>query len=748
MREENKRWLKRSLKNKVRITAGVIIGFMITGGLSFAEKITVEELEHKENSIEFAKSPYDATDKQKWNHKLFTITNGKHPGKVYLNYSKLVCDSKAVCEKKEFKKFDSLDLSELKRIDETILVQEGYCYSIPIKDELILKDLTINGDLNLSGLKEINSVEDLKKKYAESDYVEKNTMNYEQYKKDKAENFGKIMRSENDMSINNNTVSGNIVIGVEELDRRLDLSNNKVGGKINLDKLTSAASMNNSFENTEAGKVDLSNLKTIKNAKKTFLNSKIKEIDMSKLDISLADGYVDLSMMLDNAESDKVSFGKITNENVYKAEGEDNNTLGDISKIKDFNFIYNDVNGESILDLIEYKEKKYFVVPYDKYVNNSWKSENNANLRENNYAKLNPYAFNNRLYDRIYYKNQYESGKEKLIEDTRYIILESPLYEDKRKVTVQDLIDMGKLIGINLNEDHTGLKLDPKAAAGKLSEGADINNPKGILVTDTKVKEALENISSGGSNSKSIENNKAGIANAMAVANIPQVSADKLLSIGVGAGYYNKQGAIAVGISGQDRGKNVVFKVSSGVDFKGNFSVGAGINYSFMENKKEVNNINPDLRKTIEKQDEKTKKAIEEALAKQEKRHRKEMQQLIYQFKNGDINNYNPGYEIYSVLGFRFDKFNLTNELVMQLNSILSKANISSDSKIEVIGFTDLNGSDKYNLKLGLNRAMSVKKYLISMGVPSDIIEIKSRGINEINGLESVKLRRVDIIIK
>ncbi|VWL85165.1 YadA C-terminal domain-containing protein [Oceanivirga miroungae] len=67
------------------------------------------------------------------------------------------------------------------------------------------------------------------------------------------------------------------------------------------------------------------------------------------------------------------------------------------------------------------------------------------------------------------------------------------------------------------------------------------------------------------------------------MANIPQVASDKLFGIGAGVGYYKGEGAIAVGISGQNRGKNVVYKGSVSLGTKSDIGVAAGINISLGE---------------------------------------------------------------------------------------------------------------------------------------------------------------------
>lgn len=66
------------------------------------------------------------------------------------------------------------------------------------------------------------------------------------------------------------------------------------------------------------------------------------------------------------------------------------------------------------------------------------------------------------------------------------------------------------------------------------------------------------------------------------------------------------------------------------------------------------------------------------------------------------------------------------DELVYALN----KGYISLQS-VELVGHTDRLGKAEYNYHLGMQRAKSVHNYLISRGVPADVISYKSAGENQ-----------------
>ena len=68
-----------------------------------------------------------------------------------------------------------------------------------------------------------------------------------------------------------------------------------------------------------------------------------------------------------------------------------------------------------------------------------------------------------------------------------------------------------------------------------------------------------------------------------------------------------------------------------------------------------------------------------------------------------------------------------SSEVEAYLNEVASKA-ISSGSRIELVGHTDNIGSDASNLTIGMKRAETIKKYLVSKGVSADKISTDSKG--------------------
>jgi peptidoglycan-associated lipoprotein len=77
---------------------------------------------------------------------------------------------------------------------------------------------------------------------------------------------------------------------------------------------------------------------------------------------------------------------------------------------------------------------------------------------------------------------------------------------------------------------------------------------------------------------------------------------------------------------------------------------------------------------------------------------------------------------------FDFDKYDLrrTDEEILKENAVFLKKN--PKMKIQIEGHCDERGTVEYNLALGERRANNTKKYLVSLGIPSDRISAISYG--------------------
>lgn len=108
----------------------------------------------------------------------------------------------------------------------------------------------------------------------------------------------------------------------------------------------------------------------------------------------------------------------------------------------------------------------------------------------------------------------------------------------------------------------------------------------------------------------------------------------------------------------------------------------------------------------------------------------KEIQQTV---AGADVTRVGEGLVVTfdSGLLFDFDSDVLRAESKKNLDNLASSLNSFGDSKLMLVGHTDAQGTDSYNLDLSRRRAASVSSYLQSRGVSSARVQIVGRGETE-----------------
>lgn len=219
---------------------------------------------------------------------------------------------------------------------------------------------------------------------------------------------------------------------------------------------------------------------------------------------------------------------------------------------------------------------------------------------------------------------------------------------------------------MSVSNTRTLDNIDIKELIEKLSDGANVENPKNMLVTDTLLKKELEKkvdkkylidhyYNKEEINEKfkeiveksldentqeylkeNISNLNSSIASVIAMNNIPQVSGDKYVSLGFGYGINAKKSSFAVGISGTIPNRMFVYKLSLASTIKGKLSAGLGFNLSLGQ----INSIDSKFKKF-----EKVLKYLEDK--------NKYLDKKIAEIKN--IN-----YDIFTIIGYESDAYLLT----------------------------------------------------------------------------------------
>lgn len=245
----------------------------------------------------------------------------------------------------------------------------------------------------------------------------------------------------------------------------------------------------------------------------------------------------------------------------------------------------------------------------------------------------------------------------------------------------------------------------------------------------------------------------AGVASSIAHASIPQVASNKLISIGFGTGYYNKQGGFALGVSGTDKKNRIVYKISAGLDTRKQFSIGAGININFGDTSKNIAKYTPDMPIDINTLKLKEKVNKIETMVNNNTDLITTLKDRINELENklNQLLENNFKEVLYIIDQFENDSYNLSDKQLIKLKYIVKEINEKySDRTIDVTGHTDINHNEQYNLDLGLQRAERVVNIMIALGLknPKNIIKISSYGYNNKISNSLSTNRRVEIVIK
>ena len=136
------------------------------------------------------------------------------------------------------------------------------------------------------------------------------------------------------------------------------------------------------------------------------------------------------------------------------------------------------------------------------------------------------------------------------------------------------------------NKNGKDYVLKAKRRIQGLADGAEDDE----AVTVAQLKKVQKSIQNQGANEKYIKDNYynklevdkkidftlGGVANAVAMANLPQVSGDRKFNLAASYGYYGGSHAVAVGFSGTNDKQNFTYKLSGAVNSKGNLALGIG----------------------------------------------------------------------------------------------------------------------------------------------------------------------------
>ena len=101
---------------------------------------------------------------------------------------------------------------------------------------------------------------------------------------------------------------------------------------------------------------------------------------------------------------------------------------------------------------------------------------------------------------------------------------------------------------------------------------------------------------------------------------------------------------------------------------------------------------------------------------------------------------------------FDFDKYNLTADARKVIEAAAASYKATGSARIDVSGYTDLAGTQAYNLRLSQRRADAVAGYLAKQGVPKAAMDVKWFGkehprVPTPDGVREPQNRRVEIVM-
>jgi outer membrane protein OmpA-like peptidoglycan-associated protein len=105
------------------------------------------------------------------------------------------------------------------------------------------------------------------------------------------------------------------------------------------------------------------------------------------------------------------------------------------------------------------------------------------------------------------------------------------------------------------------------------------------------------------------------------------------------------------------------------------------------------------------------------------------------------------------MLFFDWDKSDLSPQAKSIITQAADNAKKNHAIVIKATGYTDLSGTEPYNMKLSVRRGDAVKAMLVELGIPADEISVVGKGKNDplvptADGMREAQNRRVVITLE
>lgn len=112
-----------------------------------------------------------------------------------------------------------------------------------------------------------------------------------------------------------------------------------------------------------------------------------------------------------------------------------------------------------------------------------------------------------------------------------------------------------------------------------------------------------------------------------------------------------------------------------------------------------------------------------------------------------------PPPPVHFILYFRSDAVDLQQRSKRQLPDIVSLIAQRMPTRISVVGHSDTQGNEAYNLELSMRRARAVRQLLVEQGIEEKFIDVSSHGeenplVKTGDNVANAKNRRVEVIVR
>ena len=622
--------LKRYLKRKVKMTTAVLVAFLISGSLSFASGGASgigDVLDDQLHDLYLEPGEYTPDEDGNVNMTLINRQDG--------NKEDMPDTEKYNMDKEEYDKLSDHDkeLLQKRRIKIKGLITKPQFKKAIKSDTLTVTD----GNNRLLGDTDVKV--ELKEKS-----IGKEHLTEELYNELKNAAGG----STNSANITSTTL--NVTDSADGSGKNIELKDNTVDTNHLKDNAVTESKITNGA--VTAGKLATDSVTTEKIVNKNVTTEKLADKavtetqlgDSAVTTIKIQDGAVTAgklgasSVTSEKLSTDSVTTEKIVNGNVTKEKLAENSvSTGKIENgaVTTDKLGVNSVTGEKIQDGVISKDKldTDLKAEIDGKVN---KTEMTGDVTSTTLTIKNG---ENRLY-----------GPEELTVELKNDTVDTNHLKDNAvtggkiqagAVSKDKLSDNLKTeINNKANADATNISIPHYVKA--LSMGANLENPAGMLVKDSDLKKHLDlnyytkpevdRISSKSDAALS------GVANAVAMANLPQVSSynDYRHMVSAAYGNYEGQSAISVGLSGISQNNRVTYKVSGSLNTKGKLALGAGIGVMIGKVKTPTIEMPTSIKDKLEKS-EKERQEMQVKLSEQKEMVNKQAEQIkdLYEIIKG-----------------------------------------------------------------------------------------------------------------